>query len=89
MSIYSVHKIAHQVQHNPVFRAQMQRDSAATIASFRLTEEERRAILSGDVGTLAQLVAHGYLLGSFARHEVCGVNMDNYVRRIHQPGLVL
>ena len=86
MSIYFVHKIAHQVQKNPEFREHMKRDPAAAIAGFRLTEQERRAVLAGDVGSLAQLGAHGYLLGALARHEVCGLNMQNYTQRIHDPG---
>lgn len=86
MSIYFVHKIAHQVGKNPEFREQMKRDPEGAIAGFRLTDQERRAILAGDVGTLAQLGAHGYLLGALARHEICGLNMKNYPQRIHDPG---
>lgn len=64
----------------------MKRDPEAAIAGLRLTEEERRAILTGDVGRLAQLGAHGYLLGYLARYEICGLTMSNYVQRIHDPG---
>ena len=64
----------------------MQRDPGAAIAGFWLTDEERRAVLAGDVGRLAELGAHGYLLGGLARAGVCGLNMSNYVQRIHDPG---
>ena len=86
MSIYFVHKIAHQVAKNPAFREAMKRDPAAAIAGYRLTDEERRALLAGDVGRLAQLGAHGYLLGHLARNEVLGLSMRNYPERIHEPG---
>ncbi len=89
MSIYSVHKIAHQVQKNPEFRERMKRDPAAAIAGYPLTDEERRALLAGDVGRLAQMGAHGYLLGWLAQNEVLGLNMKNYVQRIHDPGSVV
>src|SRR5215470_1303671 len=86
MSIYYVHKVAHRVAKDPEFRAQMQRDPAAAIAGFRLTDEERRALLAGDVGRLTQMGAHGYLLGLLAQNEVLGLNMRNYTQRIHDPG---
>ena len=86
MSIYYIHKVAHQVQKDPEFRERMKRDPEAAIAGYRLTDEERRALLAGDVGRLAQMGAHGYLLGHLARNEVLGLSMDNYVHRIHQPG---
>lgn len=86
MSIYFVHKIAHQVAKDPEFREKMKRDPAAAIAGYRLTDEERRALLAGDVGRLAELGAHGYLLGHFARSEVLGLSMRNYPVRIHEPG---
>lgn len=86
MSIYYVHKIAFQVQKNPEFRERIKRDPQAAIASYRLTDEERRALLAGDVGRLTQMGAHGYLLGYLAQNEVLGLNMKNYTQRIHEPG---
>jgi hypothetical protein len=86
VSIYAIHKIAHLVQKDPAFRGRMQRDPAPTIADFPLTDQERRALLAGDVGELTRLGAHGYLLGHLARHGVVGLTMDNYVQRIHDPG---
>ena len=86
MSIYAVHKIAQLLRKDPGFTERMRNDPAAAIAGFPLTDEERRAILSGDVGRLAALGAHGYLLGAFAMQQVVGVTMANYVQRIHDPG---
>jgi len=86
MSIYFVHKIAQLVAKDSTFRDRMKRDPKEAIADFRLTDEERSALLAGDVGRLAQMGAHGYLLGHFARNEVLGLSMRNYPRRIHEPG---
>jgi hypothetical protein len=86
VSIYAVHKIAHLVQKDPAFRERMRHDPAQAIADFPLTDAERGAILAGDVGRLAQLGAHGYLLGAFAMQQVVGLTMSNYVQRIHDPG---
>jgi hypothetical protein len=86
VSVYSIHKIAHLVQKDPAFRQRMKDDPAAAIAEFRLTDEERRALLTGDVGTLAQMGTHGYVLGALARYQIVGLNMQNYPQLIHDPG---
>jgi hypothetical protein len=86
MTIYAVHKIAQLLRKDSNFSRRMHDDPAAAIAEFPLTDQERQAILNGDVGRLAQLGAHGYLLGAFAQQQVVGVTMGNYVQRIHEPG---
>ena len=86
MSLYFVHKIAHKLRKDPAFGERMRQDPVAAIADFKLTDEERSAILNGDVGRLAQMGAHGYLLLGFAQQRVSGVTMDNYSQRIHAPG---
>lgn len=86
MSVYSIHKIAHLVQKDPEFRQRMKDNPGDAIKDFRLTDEERRALLSGDVGTLAQMGAHGYVLGALARHQILGLTPQNYAQRIHDPG---
>jgi hypothetical protein len=86
MSIYAVHKIAQRLRKDPGFAERMRKDPLAATAEFPLTDQEQRAVLSGDVGRLAELGAHGYLLGAFAQQQVVGVTMANYVQRIHDPG---
>jgi hypothetical protein len=83
MSTYAVHKVAQLLRKDPAFRDQMQRAPADTLAEFRLTDEERQAILTGDVGRLLALGAHGYLLGSFGRAGIGGLTMQNYSERAH------
>lgn len=87
MSIYAVHKVAQLLRKDPAFVERMRSDPGSAIATFELTNEERQAIVTGDVGRLAALGAHGYLLGAFAQQQVVGVNMANYVQRIHEGGL--
>ena len=86
MSIYAVHKIAQCLRKDAGFADRMRQDPAAAIADFPLNDQERGAVLSGDVGRLAELGAHGYLLGAFAQRQVVGVTMANYIQRIHDPG---
>ena len=85
MSVYSIHKIAQLVRKDAEFRERLRTDPVTVIGGFRLTDEERRALLAGDVGRLAQMGAHGYLLGSLGQHNVLGLTPDTYVQRIHQP----
>lgn len=82
MSIYSVHKVCWLVQHDEAFRERMREDPAAATADFRLTDEERKALLAGDVGTLALMGAHGYMLGLLQRHRLLGLNRDSYLDRM-------
>jgi hypothetical protein len=83
MSMYSIHKIAQLVRKDADFRERMRDDPAAAVAEFRLTDEERSALLSGDVGRLAAMGAHGYLLGSLAAHRLLGLTPETYIQRIH------
>jgi len=85
VSIYAVHKIAHLVHKDPDFRERMRQDPAAATADFELTAQERAALLAGDVGRLAELGAHGYVLGALAQHQLVGLNMESYTQRIHSP----
>jgi aromatic-ring opening dioxygenase LigAB LigA subunit len=82
MSIYSVHKACWLTHHDPDFRERMRRDPASAIADFRLTDEERNALLAGDVGSLALMGAHGYLLGLLQRHGVLGLDRETYQERM-------
>lgn len=83
MSVYSIHKIAHLVQKDPDFRQRMKDDPAAAIEGFRLTDEERRLLLAGEVGKLERMGAHGYVLGALARHKVLGLDQPTYIERMH------
>jgi hypothetical protein len=82
MSIYSIHKVCWLVHHDSAFRERMREDPARTIADFRLTDEERTALLTGDVGKLALLGAHGYLLGFLQRYRLLGLDRATYIARM-------
>ena len=84
MSIYSIHKIAHLVQKDPEFRQRMQANPEEAVRDFKLTDEERRLLLAGEVGKLERMGAHGYVLGALARHKVLGLDQPAYIERMHQ-----
>ncbi|HEX3246952.1 MAG TPA: hypothetical protein VHX16_16220 [Chloroflexota bacterium] len=82
MSVYAIHKICHLVDKDSDFRERVLANPAAALADFRLTDPERAAFLAGDVRTLHDLGAHGFLLGRLPRHGVFGLDRDNYVVRM-------
>jgi hypothetical protein len=60
----------------------MEADPAKALAPLDLTEEERRALVAGDVGALYRMGVNGFLMGYLARYEVCGLNVEVYNQRM-------
>jgi hypothetical protein len=82
MSVYQLNKIVYLLDMDEGFLARVKQDPAAAIKDFDLTDEERAAVLNGDVGKLYKWGVHTFILNSTARHEVFGVNRQNYLKKI-------
>jgi hypothetical protein len=84
MSLYGVHKVCGLVQTDLNFRERMRTDPAGAIADadIPLTDEERTAILTGDVATLARMGAHTFLLSRLPRFDSLGLSRDEYIKRM-------
>ncbi len=82
MSVYSILKICRQLGRDDEFRERLKIDPAATLQEFMLTDAERTALLRGDVRTLHDLGAHGYLLSRLARAGIAGLTPETYVLRM-------
>jgi hypothetical protein len=82
MSIFAVNYLCREVLRDHAFRAAMKADPAKALAPLGLTEEERRALVAGDVGTLYRMGVNGFLMGYLARYEVCGLNVEVYNQRM-------
>ena len=82
MSLYQLNKIMYLLDVDADFLARMKRNPAEAIASFDLTEEERGAVLSGDVGKLYLMGVNAFILDSIARHELLGVDRNSYLARV-------
>jgi len=88
MSVYAVNKLCHRMLRDLDFRAAMQRDPASAIAEYRLTPEEREALLAGDVARLYEMGVHPFILSFLTRYEICGLTAEVYSERIraaHDP----
>jgi hypothetical protein len=82
MSIYSVNKLCRQTLHDLAFREALARDPETALAPWPLTNEERAALLAGDVAKLYELGAHPYLLSYLTRHELFGLKVEVYSERM-------
>jgi hypothetical protein len=82
MSTYSINEICYRCVHDRGFRAAMKADPRAAIADLDLTDEERRAVLGGEVGLLYRMGANTYLLGHLMRYELLGITLPLYQERL-------
>jgi hypothetical protein len=84
MSVYQVNKILYQTDNDAAFRKRLTEEPEAVLKEFRLSKEERDALMSGAVGKLYQMGVHTFLLNHLYRYELFGVNRDNYLSRIRE-----
>jgi hypothetical protein len=82
MTVFAVNHLCREVLRDHAFRAAMKADPAKALAPLDLTDDERRALIAGDVGTLYRMGVNGFLMGYLPRFEVCGLNMQIYNERM-------
>ena len=82
MSTYFVNAICNRTVHDPEFRAAMKADPAKAIDTYDLTDAERAALLGGEVGALAKMGAHTFLLGHLSRYGLVGLTDELYGERM-------
>lgn len=82
MSIYAVNRMCHQLMHDKNHRYAMQNYPEQVVAGLDLTDDEREAVLAGDVGRLYMLGANAFLLGYLTRFEVLGLTLPVYNERM-------
>jgi hypothetical protein len=82
MSIFAVNYLCREVLRDHAFRAAIKADPAKALAALDLTDEERHALIEGDVGTLFRIGVNAFLMGYLARFEVCGLNVETYNQRM-------
>jgi hypothetical protein len=82
MSLYQLNKIMYLLEVDADFLAGMRADAARAVKDIELTEEERAALLAGDVGKLYLMGVNMFMLDSIARHELFGVNRESYLAQV-------
>jgi hypothetical protein len=82
MSAYQINKLCHRVYHDIPFREAVKADPAKAIADWPFTNEERKALLEGDIKRLYEWGTHPFLLAHFTRWDLFGVTAPIYAERI-------
>jgi hypothetical protein len=77
MSLYYVQKLLYQLNRDPGVRKRFDANRAELLAEYPLTEEERGAILGGDVGLLYVMGVNGQILMHYA--ALLGQPWDEYI----------
>lgn len=82
MSIFAVNHLCRELLRDHAFRAAMKADPTKALEPLDLTDEERKALLAGDVGTLFRMGVNAFLMNYLPRFEVCGLNAETYNQRM-------
>lgn len=82
MSIYGINKVSHLLQEDVSFREAMIADPVAALGDLPLTDDERTAILAGDVVSLYLEGAHTFLLSRIPRFLPDLITRDEYIARL-------
>jgi hypothetical protein len=77
MSLYYLQKLLYQLNREPAVQKKFKENPKNVIEEFDLTEEEREALLRGDVGLLYVFGVNGQLLMHFA--ALIGMPWDDYI----------
>jgi hypothetical protein len=78
VSLYALQKFIYHLNRDPDLQARFKTDRAGAVAPYEFTEEERQAVLGGDVGLLYVLGVNGQLLMHFAALE--GMPWADYIQ---------
>ncbi len=78
MSLYAMQKFLFHLNRDPQLQQHFRDDRSAAVADFELSDEERTAIVAGDIGKLYVLGCNGQLLMHFA--PLLGINWADYLQ---------
>ena len=66
MSLYQTQKFLYHLNRDDTFKLEFRSDPEGVLARYELTEDERRALLDGDIGLLYVIGVNGQILMHFA-----------------------
>jgi hypothetical protein len=82
MSVYGIHSFCRRILHDREFRSITKNDPDRAVAMMPLTDAERAALRVGDVRSLQDMGASGFLLLILSRFEVLGLDLPTYNARM-------
>src|SRR5512135_1583222 len=78
MSLYQLQKFLYDLNRDPGVQQRYRADPETLLAQYELTNEERAALQSGDIGLIYVLGANGQLLMHFA--AFLGLSWPSYIQ---------
>jgi Aromatic-ring-opening dioxygenase LigAB, LigA subunit len=82
MSVYQLQKLLYHLNREPSVQQRYRDDLPGLLSDYQLNDEERAAILDGDIGKLYVLGANGQLLMHFA--ALLGMPWANYLESMRE-----
>ena len=83
MSLYGIHKTLYLLQNDLAFRERLRTDPIGALAEMPLTEEEREALVTGDMAALYRMGTHTFLMSRIPRFNALGgMTREEYQRRL-------
>ena len=89
MSLYQTQKVLFELNREPSLQTQYKKDADKCLMRYELTQDERKALMDGDIGLLYVLGVNGQILIHFA--AFLGIEWFDYLElmregvRIHGP----
>lgn len=77
MSLYYVQKLLYELNRDRSIRSRFESDRERLLREYRLTDEEHRAIVEGDIGLLYVMGVNGQILMHYA--AMIGQEWDEYI----------
>ena len=77
LSLYYVQKLMYQLNRDAHVRDRFQSDRESVLGEYNLDEDERRAIIEGDIGLLYVMGVNGQILMHYA--ALIGQEWDEYI----------
>jgi len=82
MSLYQLQKLLFELNRNPGTRSRFEADREAVLSEYELSDEEKSAILTDDIGLLYVLGVNGQLLMHYA--AMCGHEWHEYLEAMRE-----
>ena len=82
MSLYYVQKLLYELNRDPKVRARFDKKRDSLIDEYQLSDEERLAIINGDIGLLYVMGVNGQILMHYA--AMIGQAWDEYIEAMRE-----
>ena len=78
MSLYYLQKLFYELNRSEALQVDFRENQEPVLDTFELTEEERKAVVEGNIGLLYVLGVNGQLLMHYA--AFCGLAWPDYIQ---------